>query len=225
MPGRRGLVRDLTGSIVDRSEIARGPLSCMFPHVGSDQSKTEEDDRAARESARNRWVKSTLDYYVEACAIWQTAPRASLMTLRHVLEGWAHATAVARKPGFVPYKGGKLHEAPLGDIFTFAQKELPRDLQVWVRQAKQLSDPAHHNPGEHEPATPRLVQSALISCAALVEWTYRDIGGSAPPPLLDRTVRTLRSATVEEPVRVIATAFRTPTRRRSNGSRKEISRS
>lgn len=165
--------------------------------VGIEASRTERDEVAARRSARDQWVKSTLDHFLDACQHWRTAPEHSLIKLRHVVEGWAHATSVELDPSFAPYKGGELHRGALADRFGFAAKHLPRDLQTWAKHAKTLGDQVHHNQGDHQRVAPQMAQGSLIQCAALVEWTYREIAGADAPPAFREALRRLRGATLE----------------------------
>jgi hypothetical protein len=168
--------------------------------VGIEENRTARDDVAARQSARDQWIQSTLDHFLDACQHWRTAPEHSVNKIRLVLEGWAHATSIEREPGFAPYDGRKLHRALLAERMKFASRHLPRNLQEYVKHAKALADHVHHNQGDHEPTEPYTAQGMLIQCVALVEWTYREIGHTDAPPALREALRKLRGATLEEAV-------------------------
>ncbi len=122
-----------------------------------------------------------------------------------MLEGAAHAVAVAFHDDFRSHQGSELNRKPLGEVLRLARPHLPAELVFFVDSAKKLGDLHHHNQGEPPASSPRTAQAMLLQAATLLEWLYRDVLVAEPPAELAAAVDDLHD---RQPARAPATSSR-----------------
>lgn len=158
---------------------------------------TENDNSAARASARDAWVGSTRGYFVEACSALRTHPEYAMLQIRHISEGLVHIVCVVEKQGFQPYNGSALNRLPMAKALTEAAQHLPPDRLDLINGLKKLGNIYLHNQGEVQRSSPRMAQAALLQCAELLTWVDRDILGEEQPPEVAQAMRSLEGAPLE----------------------------
>jgi hypothetical protein len=137
---------------------------------------------------QDQWADSALREFQKACHHWRDDPGRTQEVARRVLEGCAHVVRVAWDPSFQPHRGGELRREPLGELLPFMRSKLPAELWLFVNEVKKRGDLHHHNQGEVVESSPRMAQTTLLQCAALLEWMYGIVLLRPPPSALEEAV-------------------------------------
>jgi hypothetical protein len=139
------------------------------------ETQTVVDGGAARDSARDSWKASTMQYFRRAADEAERDPERSLELIRKALEGWGHVVSCVLDPDFRPYDGKELRREQLAVVLRRAREHLPPDRRDALALLKTLGDSAHHNQGQVQRSSRRFARATVLQCADLLEWMYSEV--------------------------------------------------